>query len=183
MENPKITLMQAEVARVFLSGLIILIPGIPFSVKIGAVMILDRLDCMSDYYPRRGPLFIKDTSICKTGYYQKSDKITDMLCYTFLWMYYVFYRDSPPGLKAYITFWFIVRLLGTILFISTGDRKLLVLFPNVFLESLLAIAIMEDLGYTYAKHKKMYMGVLAAVFLYKIAQEYVMHGRKDSSSD
>jgi len=174
-EDPKVTLMQAEVARVFLSGVTVMIPKLPFTIKIGIVMLLDRLDCMPYLWPNKGPLFVDDREICKTEYYQKSDKITDKLCYAFLWLYFVFYTDSPKELKIYITIWFFIRLIGTVLYITTGNRRVLIAFPNVFLESLLAIAILQDLGYTYAKHKKMYINILVAVFIYKMAQEYVMH--------
>jgi len=178
MTSPSIRLWQAEVTRVFLSAFILLIPQIPFSVKIIIIMLLDRLDCSSDYYPKKGPMLIKDTRICRTKEYQLADKIGDIFCYTLLWLYYLIYVDSPEILKKYITFWFFVRVIGTILFEKTGEMKWIIFFPNIFIESLLAITILQDLGYTYEEYKDTYIFILFIIIIFKLIIELAMHGSK-----
>jgi hypothetical protein len=164
---------KAESWRVFLSGLVILIPRVPFSIKIIIVMLLDRLDCY--VLKKENP---NDVFVCRTDSYHRADKIGDIMSYSLLWLYYLFYVESYIGLKIYITFLFIIRLIGTILFEKTSDKKWLIYFPNVFLESLLVIAILQDLNFSYTNHKTLYVGLLIAVIIFKLIQEILMHSEK-----
>lgn len=181
MTSPSIRLWQAEVTRVFLSAFILLIPQIPFSVKIIIIMLLDKVDCSRRFYPYRGPMFVKDINICGTLEYHLADKLGDILCYTLLWLYYLIYVDSPEILKKYITFWFILRVIGTVLFETTQQKKWLVFFPNIFLESLFAIAVLQDLGYTYEAYKELYIILLFIIVIVKLIVEIRIHSYKNSN--
>jgi len=178
MNNRIIKLWQAEFTRIFLSSILILIPNIAFSVKIIIVMLLDRLDCSSEYYPKKGPMLISNTKICRTLEYQLADKMGDITCYTLLWLYYLIYVDSAEVLKKYITFWFFVRVIGTVLLERTREMKWIIYFPNIFLESLLVISILQDLDYTYEEYQGLYIILLFLVIIIKIIIEIIMHGSK-----
>ena len=175
MNNQKIRLWQAEMVRIFLTGLVLLIPKIPFSIKIILIMFFDRLDCSAYFYPKKGPLFSDQKEICFTTYYSFADKIGDILSYTLLWLYYLYYVESQYILKVYITFWFFIRVIGTILFTNSQNKKWIILFPNVFLESLLIIAILQDLNFAYDQYQYLYWILLFGVILYKLIQEILLH--------
>ena len=59
------------------------------------------------------------------------------------------------------------------LFVGTGDRRALVLFPNLFLEMALLFAVLHDFGWRVSTLCKAILVVLVAGV--KVGVEYYMH--------
>lgn len=178
-ENIKSELYN-QIIRVFLSVLILFGTDIPLFLKILFIYYLDGMD-KCDLYPCPGDDLVimkffnipVKSNTSKT--YQIIDKIGDTIIYIFLWIYYLKYYDSPSILKAYISLLFFYRLVGTILYLTTENRRYLLYFPNFFLESLLVISVLQSLGYSYQKYKNVYIYLLFIVIIFKLFIELIMH--------
>ena len=151
--------------------MIIYLTKIPLFLKIIFIMVLDRIDCMPTYYPFKGPLFSSDKEICKTNYYQKGDKITDIICYLILLVYLIKHRFFNQNYLLFLSFLFIYRLIGVILFCQYEDRNYLIYFPNFFIIISMVLATIF-----YFNISKSYIPIFfVLVFMLTIYQEYHMH--------
>jgi len=132
-------------------------------------MLLEKIDCSPKTYPYTGPMFSKDTSICKTMKYQKYDKIADTICYTLILMFLLEHECTSNQLLVAL---FIYRLVGTCLFLNTDDKKYLIYFPNFFLETSLALMALKN----FPELKIYKQQIFIIVFAFKILQENYLHG-------
>jgi hypothetical protein len=164
-----VAMIQNEIVRSVLSLLILFGTDLPFFIKILAIIFLDITDLdLPNKLDSSSPELFNE--------YEEYDKVGDFEIYLFLYIYYMKYVVSPAPLKALISFLFFYRLIGVFIYWKTGDRRIFIYFPNFFLEFLLAIAILEFIGYPYPQYFKLYMIVFFVVFIYKIAQEIYIHG-------
>ena len=154
-----------QIIRIVLSLLIIFGLHTPLFIKILLIIILDFLDTLV-------PFFISDKSFER---YEEYDKIGDILVYLTLWYDYIKFVPSPYPLKIYITLLFMFRWIGYLIYQQTKDRKIFVLFPNLFLESLFVISLLEFMGYSYSNYFYLYIISLFLVLIYKIIQELYIH--------
>ncbi len=180
MENDSIKkLVINQFYRVLLSFLIIFGLNIPFFVKILFVMLLDSTDNILPNKLQTRELYLGgflSVNVTTEPNYQPIDKISDLLVYFFLWIYYVNYYPSPNSLKYYISFLFIFRTIGTVLYFTKDNKRgFLVLFPNIFLESLLLITILQYLNLTLQKNKNIYLFFLFFIVIYKFINEILIH--------
>lgn len=156
-------LLQAEIVRIALTCLVFM-TSLHLPIKIIVGWILDRLDCMPDAWPRRGPLFSKDTSECRTPEYSMYDKIGDTVLNSLILMashrYY-------PNYTPLLLFLFILRLVGVIRYFKTHDKREFIYFPNIFITTALLLSILG----------KITPEVFFAICVYQIIQEVYMHGR------
>jgi hypothetical protein len=84
----KIKLWKSEMLRTFLTALILLIPKIPFSIKIILILFFDVIDCNLELNPWT-PYFTKnDLNVCGTEFYHVADKVGDILSFTLVYLYY-----------------------------------------------------------------------------------------------
>lgn len=171
----KIKLWQSGWMRTFLTAIVLLIPNVQFFAKIILIIIFDTFDCNNSYYPIIPTFSKNDKNVCGSNYYNIVDKIADSIDYTLLYLYYLFYVDSPSGLKIYISYLFFLRMFGFVLFMITKNRNWFLVFPNFFLESLLVIAILQDFGFPYEEYSNVYILLLFAVIIIKYCQELIVH--------
>jgi hypothetical protein len=164
-------LLISESIRIIATLFILYSLNIPIFYKILIIMLLDKLDCSHMSYPFTGPLFSKNTDICKTMYYQLSDKITDSICYIIL----LFYILNHGGLSSNYNYLLIVlllyRLIGTSLFIIKNNRMYLFYFPNFFLEICLGLMVIQY----FPRLKRFKELILILIIPYKILVEYKLH--------
>jgi len=162
-------LLTSEITRIIATIVILYTLKIPIFYKILLIMLLDKLDCSHMSYPYTGPMFSKDTSICKTLKYQKYDKIADTICYALILIYILEYDCTNKHLLIAL---FMYRLLGTCLFLNTDDKKYLIYFPNFFLETSLALMALKN----FPGIKPFKQQIFIIVFAFKILQENYLHG-------
>lgn len=155
-------LLAAEIVRFVLGAIVILFTRIPFTYKILLAWALDRLDCMPDMWPKRGPLFTRDTSICRTETYSMYDKVGDVLLNTLL-----LYESSKyyPQYTPLLTFLYMVRLVGILRYFKTRTKREFVYFPNFFITTVLVLSVFKHLTPILG------LGILA----YQYPQEIYMH--------
>lgn len=130
---------------------------------------------MSMIWPSRGPLFDRDTRVCKTINYSYADKIVDTSIGLVLLLYYLNSENSDIKVKVFITLLFIYRLIGVLLFFVTKKEVSLIWFPNFFLETLLTVTLLGFLNIEFASHKSLYLLLITFVFIFKVIQEYILH--------
>ena len=175
LTHSKKLLIFSEIIRILLSSFILYFLDIPIFVKIIFIMILDKLDCSHLSYPYTGPLLSKDTNICKTEFYQKSDKITDSICYMIILYYVINKANLSTKYNISLLLLLLHRLIGTVIFLINNDRKYLFYFPNFFLEICLGIMIMN-----YFPHiKKFEPSITIVIIIYKLLVEYHLHYKQN----
>jgi hypothetical protein len=105
--------------------------------------------------------------------YQKLDKITDIICYTILLFYLINNGGLFSNYNYLIILLFIYRVIGTIFFLISNNRKYLFYFPNFFLEICLLLMIIKY----FPILKKYTPSLFFCIIVYKILLEYFMHYR------
>ena len=171
MEKQKILLYLSSLIRIISTVVILYFVNIPLFYKILIIIAIDRIDCMPTYYPHRGPLFSRNKTICKTILYQKIDKITDIICYFFILIYLANYKIFNIYSLLIMLFFFMLRLVGVILFFNSDNRNYLLYFPDFFI-----VFCMCLITVSYFKISQKYtIPILIVIFLLKIYQEKIMH--------
>ena len=157
-------LILSQIVRVLLTICIVYI-DIPLFVKIILIMVVDSIDCGISKN------LFKDWINCSSQTYQRSDKITDTLCYTLLLVSICFKKNLTKQQIYLVVGLFIYRLLGTILFLIKNSREYLFYFPNYFLEITLVLSFTK-----YIPFIRKNIGVfIVTTMLLKIIQEYYLH--------
>ena len=107
--------------------------------------------------------------------YQEFDKILDLVyMVTFLMVSIRWERKE----KSIAIFLFIYRLIGLTLFEITGERALLLLFPNLFEFWVIAISFLKfRKKSTIISNSKLILVFSIALFL-KLIQEWILHWNK-----
>ena len=164
-------LFLSECVRIIATIFVLNNLNIPIFFKIVLIMLFDKLDCSHLSFPFTGPLFSKNTNICKTLFYQKSDKITDTICYTSLLLYILNNGGMTTKYNYFIVILFIFRLVGTHLFLINNNRKFLFYFPNFFLEICLGLMFINYFPIV----KKFKKTILFMIIIYKFMLEYYLH--------
>ena len=109
------------------------------------------------------------------GNYQEFDKITDQVYQvTFLW---VAWRWTGPARTIAIAL-FAYRLVGFIAFEATGERAILLAFPNVFEYWFLFVASLPHWRPAFRFTRRATAGWLAFLTALKEFQEYALHWGK-----
>ena len=158
-----------RISRIILTIIILFALNIPIFIKIILISICDKLDCSS--IPPKGPLITKNTDICKTLFYEKSDKITDTICYTLLLIYILDKGGLSKNYNYFIILLFLYRLVGVYLFLIKNNRKYLFYFPNFFLE--ICLGLMIICYFPILKNLKVI--IILFIIISKIIVEYYMH--------
>ena len=174
LNKQKNILFLSELVRIILTIIILYYLNIPIFIKIILIYICDNLDCsfiVPDSIPFKGPLFIKNINICRTLFYQKSDKITDTICYSLLLIYILDKGGLSKNYNYLIILLFLYRLVGVYLFLIKNNRKFLFYFPNFFLEICLGLMII-----CYFPILKNFKEIIILIIIVsKIIIEYNMH--------
>ena len=166
-------LIVSEFLRILSTIIILYNFDIPIFIKILLIILFDKIDCSHMTYPFTGPLFLKNTNICKSLYYQKSDKITDSICYTLLLFYIINYGDLSYQWNNLLIFLFIYRIIGTIIFLLSSNRIYLVYFPNFFLS---VCFVLMTIG-NFPILKKITIPALFLTFIIQFLIEINLHKR------
>ena len=171
METKKYILNISYLIRIITSYMIIYLTNIHLFFKIIFIMVIDRIDCMPTYYPYKGPLFSSNKEICKSEYYQKGDKVTDIICYMILLLYLIKDPFYNKNYILFLSFLLIYRLIGVILFYYHNNTNYLVYFPNFFINISVTLSTI-----CYFNIPKFYIPIFCTlVFILTIYQEYHMH--------
>ena len=171
LKNEEI-LFLFQCIRVITTIIILDILNIPIFLKILLIILTDLLDCG---IPRL--LFgSKKWLDCNESTYQKSDKITDTICYTLL-LFYILENGEMSTNYNYLII--LYRLIGVYLFLIKNNRKYLFYFPNFFLEICLGLMIINY----YPMLKKFKGIILLIIIIFKILNEYYLHVYKDTKDN
>tara|TARA_B100000900_G_C20324350_1_gene611569 strand:- start:25 stop:555 length:531 start_codon:yes stop_codon:yes gene_type:complete len=174
LKNEEI-LFLLQCIRVITTIIILYILNIPIFLKILLIILTDLLDCD---IPRL--LFgSKKWLDCNESTYQKSDKITDTICYTLLLFYILENGGMSTNYNYLIILLFIYRLIGVYLFLIKNNRKYLFYFPNFFLEICLGLMVIHY----YPILKKFKPFIILIIIIFKILQEYFLHVYKDTKDN
>jgi len=174
LKNEEI-LFLFQCIRIITTIIILYILNIPIFLKILLIILTDLLDCD---IPRL--LFgSKKWLDCNESTYQKSDKITDTICYTLLLFYILENGGMSTNYNYLIILLFIYRLIGVYLFLIKNNRKYLFYFPNFFLEICLGLMVIHY----YPILKKFKPFIILIIIIFKILQEYFLHVYKDTKDN
>lgn len=171
LDYEKRRLLVSEGVRIILTIFVLYVLNIPIFLKILLIMVFDKLDCSHMSYPFTGPLFSNNVEICKTMEYQKSDKITDSICYIILWIYLLNHGGLAIHYNYLISYLLVYRLLGTYLFLTNNDRNFLFYFPNFFLEISLGLMVMNQFPILQNFERI----IILTIIISKIIVEYYLH--------
>jgi len=108
---------------------------------------------------------------CGTEYYQMADKVIDVIITALMFWYLKTNGLLSDTEYNTITYLFVYRIIGVLLFLRTKDRRYLIYFPNICLELALLFSVLRHYDLPY--HPAYFVGVLA----FKIAQEIHLHGQ------
>lgn len=158
-------LLFSQLIRITITIIILFFLKIPFFLKILLIMFTDTFDCAVPHF------LFREWSNCKKEFYQYSDKLTDIICYSILLFYTLKNSEISIPYKKLIMFLFIYRLIGTALFFINNNRKFLFYFPNFYLEITLGLALINYFP-ILNKFKSI---IIALIIIYKLFQEYFLH--------
>ena len=160
-------LLVSECVRIAVTIVILCITNVPVFLKIVLIMVADSIDCT-----RVHSWLVSENWIdCNSMTYQKTDKVTDTICYMLLLVYLLNNGRMSINYSYLIILLFIYRTVGVYMFLISEDRSYLFYFPNFFLEITLGLALTD-----YFKYLKPFKGIfLVGILLHKVAQEYYMH--------
>jgi len=164
MLNLKEKLFIAEVIRVLATLIILYVVNIPIVLKIILIILFDTIDCAG------GSKFFTWVN-CNGITYQRSDKITDIICYSILLFYILNNGGLSPTSNGILILLFLYRFIGTCIFLIKNNRKYLFYFPNFFLEICLGLIVINN--YPILKNYK--NTIIIAIVLYKFLLEYYLH--------
>ena len=168
--NQKSLLFISAFIRIIATIIILYSLNIPIFVKILLIMATDFIDCDIPRY-----IFgYKNWVNCSKNLYQKTDKITDTICYALLLIYILKNGNLSTNYTNLIILLFIYRLIGLYLFLISSNRLYLFYFPNFFLEICLGLMIINY----YPILKNYEITIILFIILYKIVQEYILHVHK-----
>ena len=166
-------LLIISISRIFVTFIILFTLNIPVFLKIVSIMLADSIDCWLC------PFCSNRSAFCSGGNtrYQIYDKITDMISYSILLFYILNNYRKNAGLSdrenKLLIGLFIYRLIGTLFFLGTNNRKFLFYFPNFFLEIALALFTVQYFPNLQPYKKK----ILTVTVIAKVIIEYFMHFR------
>lgn len=155
-------LQSAAIIRFILSFILIVLTDISLPFKIIGGWLFDRIDCMTDMWPYKGPLGSDNTRICDTIEYSIYDKIGDVLLNTLL--LYASHQVYPSYTPLLFSL-YVYRLIGILRFFKTMNKKEFIYFPNLFITTLLVLSIMG----------KLTIPSFSGIVVYQVAQEIYMH--------
>jgi hypothetical protein len=157
--------LAALTVRVTLAYFLLFYSDIPFLAKLILIHHLDGFD--SD-----GPNKIS-SSLDKD--YDIYDKVADILSYGLILIKYLQITKDNRQLKAYISFLFLWRAIGIVMFLKTNDKMMFVYFPNAFFESIVLLSVAESINF---KDNNLMIFLLSLVFIAKVIFEYYFHIKK-----
>ena len=158
-------LIIAELFRIISALIILFYFKLPLYIKILFIVLTDFID-YSRYHR-----YILDWIDCKSFLYQASDKITDTIVYTILFIYSSIYANLSNIQNYILLFLLIFRIIGTILFLLNNSRRYLIFFPNFFL---VISFIFAYFNYFKKYNKYLYLVCILGI-LYKISHEIYIH--------
>lgn len=157
-------LFISQIFRIILTIIVLFFFKIPLYAKLLIIMIIDNLDC---------PLFFNIEWVsCEKKLYQKTDKITDTICFFILLLYILKIRPFSTNYITLICVLFIYRLIGVILFLLKNNRKFLFYFPNMFEAITFVLALFKHFSFL---KKYMLKYLITLVVILKITLEYFHH--------
>ncbi len=107
--------------------------------------------------------------------YEQIDKLLDLYWYFFILAFLFFYPPAPFIFKLLMIF-FIWRLIGEILFVLKGKRKILIVFPNLFEAFFWVYIILNKLGQSAFLRSPLSLAVTLSLLIpLKIGHEYLVH--------
>ena len=163
--SPSHRLFISQIIRVLAVCFILFLLDVPIYVKIILIILTDAFDCD---VPR---LLFRDWINCNTDTYQRTDKMTDTICYVLLFLYLVRYAGLSCQSNYALMFLLAYRIVGTGLFLMKNDRNYLFYFPNFFLEISLGLVLVHQ----FASLQRYTAFIMLGLVVYKLSLEYYMH--------
>ena len=158
----------ASIARIVLTIIILYVIKAPPYVKVILIIMTDFIDCSMIHHILN---IYKNKQFCKIQVYQMTDKITDILSYILMFNY-IYQNNLLNSTELYFIFGLLLfRILGTGLYLKTQNEKLLLYFPNFYLEITLLLLFIKKFN-RFQQYKS---ELLICVSLIKIYQEYYLH--------
>jgi hypothetical protein len=174
ISNQNKLLFISAFIRIIITIIILYSFNIPIFIKILLIILADFIDCDIPRY-----IFgYKNWVNCNENLYQKTDKITDTICYVLLLIYILKNANLSTNYNNLIILLFIYRLIGLYLFLINSNRVYLFYFPNFFLEICLGLMIINY--YPILDNFKII--IILFIIILKIIQEYYLHIYKNKIS-
>jgi len=107
--------------------------------------------------------------------YQLLDKLLDQV-YLVLFLVVALRWEGVERKVSIVLFG--LRLVGSLLFVLTGDRLVLLLFPNVFETWFILVALLHHLSRPVRWTPGHVAAALATVTAFKLVQEWALHGAR-----
>jgi hypothetical protein len=174
ISNQNKLLFISAFIRIIITIIILYSFNIPIFIKILLIILADFIDCDIPRYI----VGYKNWVNCNENLYQKTDKITDTICYVLLLIYILKNANLSTNYNNLIILLFIYRLIGLYLFLINNNRVYLFYFPNFFLEICLGLMIINY--YPILDNFKII--IILFIIILKIIQEYYLHIYKNKIS-
>jgi len=158
-------LIIAQLFRIISTLIILFYLKFPLYIKILFIMLTELIDCSPAHH------YITEWVNCKSFLYQSTDKITDTIIYTILFIYFIIHTRLSNVQNYILLFLLMFRIIGTTLFILNNSRRYLILFPNFFLVISLTFAYFN---YFKKYNKFLYLTCILGI-IYKISHEIYLH--------
>jgi len=175
--NDHKNIMYSSIIRFFLSLAILFLLPIPIFVRLLIISFLDVIDCSGKKKKNGESTFnsilgkYNDPKFCLRNTYQTIDKINDQFISFFILLFILKFTSINNNWKLFIIFLFIYRLIGLFLFFATKNTKLLIFFPNFFLEFTILYFFIDY--FPILKPYQLYFYFI--LFILKCFQEYEIH--------
>jgi len=180
--NDIIKLSIFSIIRIIFIILILFYTKLPILLKLILVWpisdTLEFCDPTFEIFSHTKYNFYNSKNMYSEKIYQTFDKISDTFGNTFI-LYYI-YSKKLVNIKdlSILLFFYIYRIIGTIIYFITRNRKVFILFPDI---NSLLVLIIFTLKYFYKEYtdlsnfKYKYL-VIILLLLFKLYQEINLHG-------
>lgn len=153
-----------SILRILLS-IVLIFSNINILYKFIGILILDYIDG-NRFYDN----YIYSKELVKTPLYQYQDKLNDTFIYIILFLYILFNKEFNDNQTVLIGILLVFRIIGTLSFLDTLNRKYLFYFPNFFVDIGLLYSITN-----YFKITSWNSVAFIPTIIFTLVREYIHH--------
>jgi hypothetical protein len=169
MSTDDIVLIFLCVVRLVAVSCVLCMPA-PLVFKVVMIVLSDVIDC-SRFHWALGAY--NNKQYCKTNFYQKTDKICDLLVYIILMIYICYKNELSQNHILVLSGLLAFRLVGVILFLVKSDKRFMIYFPDLFSFILISMALLNFIDFGNC-NSLIYLIAISS----KMGQEYYLHSTK-----
>jgi hypothetical protein len=128
--------------RIILSSVVLFYTDWSLTIKILLVYVFDAFDHLGFQYSILGKY--SDPNFSQSIQYVESDKIVDLICYTLILYYIIETKAFDIYIIILLTILYLIRAVGTVVYLITYNEYYLTMFPNLFIDLALLFAFFKD---------------------------------------